>query len=86
MRAPLDEFNKRRGFYFRDNFRRMVRLCFFMLLVDSALLGYIFYQTHMMPEPDIFVTTHNGDLIPLIPSEDPDNAYLARPVINVDPI
>ncbi|MAZ44757.1 MAG: hypothetical protein CMF48_06250 [Legionellales bacterium] len=86
MRAPIEEFSQRRGFYFRDNFRRMVRLCFFMLLVDSALLGYIFYQTYTMPVADVYVSTHSGELIPLISSEDPDRAFLARPVINVDAI
>lgn len=84
MRNPIEDFSVRRGNYFQDNYRRMVLICFFMLLVDSGLLGYIFYQTYTMPEPDIYVSTHNGDLIPLIPNEDPDTAYLARPVINLE--
>jgi hypothetical protein len=83
MNNPIQDFSTRRGFYFRDNYRRLVTVCFFMLLVDSGLLAYIFYQTYTMPEAVSYVSTISGDLVPLIPSEDPDNAYVAQPVLNI---
>ena len=49
--------------FYRDNYRRGLKMLFFSLLVTLFLLGSIFYKIDNSPEPDFYAT--NGISAPL---------------------
>ena len=49
-----------------------------LLAINTLLLGGLFYQRITLKPSDVFVTSQVGDMVELVPREDPDDAVLAR--------
>ena len=60
-----------RNNFYRDNFRRMVTLCLFLLVIMAGLVGYLYYQWLEKPLPTYFATTTDGKLFQMEPMERP---------------
>lgn len=81
MKNPLEDFATRRGFYFRDNYRRLVLVAFIELTIVLALMGWIVFDLYQEPQGKHYVTTIAGDLYELPAANSQSAAKLARPKI-----
>lgn len=54
-----------RNSFYRDNYRKIVLAVLFLLCINVALLGIIFYQMASKPVPRYFATSDDGRIIPL---------------------
>ncbi len=54
----------RTGFY-RDNYRRLISLLLFMIILLTILCYYVLYLYTHRPAPTYFATNLNGEIIPL---------------------
>lgn len=61
-----------RNYFYRDNYYRMMAICFWLLLLGFGLGGYIYFQYISRPAPKYFATTTEGALIELIPLDQPN--------------
>ena len=61
-----------RNYFYRDNYYRMMLVCFWLLLLSFALAGFLYYQHMTRPAPQYFATTPEGALIELIPLDQPN--------------
>lgn len=74
----LETVTARRNFY-RDNYRRVVAILLFMVLITLILLFLVYYLATNRPEPKYFATSADGRIIPLYPLTAPmvsDSALL----------
>jgi len=65
------ELVRLRNNFYRDNYRRLVLVVLFMLIINGALTGMVFYQIVNRPEPRYFATTLDGRILPLYPLSEP---------------
>jgi len=85
MRDIIDDMGRRRAFYFRDQYRRLVVVCLVLLVLVTGMFTYVFYQAYVEKPSDTYVTTSLGDLVRLHPAGTRDKATVALPeVINDD--
>lgn len=56
---------KLRNNYYRDNFRRVVKVLLGMVFVCICLIAVIIYQYRTRPEPRYFATSADGRITPL---------------------
>lgn len=63
--AGAFELIKLRNFFYRDNYRRLIAILFFMIIL-TLLLGYwVIYLLMHRPEPRYFATNAQGGITPL---------------------
>lgn len=53
--------------FYRNNFRRLLRFMFVLILLAYGLLGLIIYQHYTRPPAQYFVTTSDGQLTEISP-------------------
>ena len=58
---------KLRNNYYRDNYRKVVKVLLSMVLICISLIAVIIYQYHTRPEPRYFATTADGRITPISP-------------------
>ncbi len=81
MRDPIEDFAARRGFYFRDNYRRLVIVALVLQVICSLLVGWIAYDLKTERPSRFFVTTQSGELIPLVAADSASRAVVGRPIV-----
>jgi len=57
----------KQGEFYRDNFRRLIKIAYIFITVIFLLLALIFYQFFTTLPPKYFATTQDGRLIEVIP-------------------
>lgn len=57
--------------FYKNNFRRLIKLNLFFLVLAFTLIGYIFYTWYERPDYRFFATTYDGNLIELNPLHTP---------------
>lgn len=66
------EWVRMRNFFYRDNYRRVMIAFLGVLLVAVVETFFIIYLVTHRPEPRYFATTQDGQLIPIIPLNEPN--------------
>lgn len=65
------EIVRLRNNFYRDNYRRLVGILLFMILINLGLVfGIVYLLTHR-PTPQYFATSADGRIIPLSPLSEP---------------
>jgi len=64
--SRLDLVDKQGEFY-RNNFRRLIKITYIFIIVIFLLLAFIFYQFFTTLPPKYFATTQDGRLVEVIP-------------------
>ena len=54
--------------FYREGFRRLMKLSLLLILVIAGLIGYIFFQRFTYPKQEYFITTSNGQIHPIQPT------------------
>ncbi|MEM1243237.1 MAG: hypothetical protein AAGG80_00280 [Pseudomonadota bacterium] len=62
----IDEVKSHKHFY-RDNFRRGVKLLFWLLILMLVLIVVTFYLFTTWPEADYYATSTDGKLVRILP-------------------
>lgn len=65
------ELIRLRNNFYRDNYRRVMKLLLLLALVLVVALGTIFYLLSHRPSPQYFATTESGQVLNLIPLSAP---------------
>ena len=60
-----------RNQFYRDNYRRLMIVCFLLVGLLLASFGFTYYVWETRPEPKYFATTYQGDVVPLVPLNQP---------------
>lgn len=61
-----------RNYFYRDNYWRILLVTVLLLAVIGGLVAFIFYQRATRPTPKYFATTPSGELLELIPLNEPN--------------
>ena len=81
MRDIIEDGSGRRAFFFRDQYRNLVVVCFVLLTLTSSALAYVYYQARVEQPSATYASTSIGDLIRLMPAESTAQATVAMPAI-----
>lgn len=65
------ELIRLRNNFYRDNYRRVMKLLLIMTLVSVLLISAIFYLIAHRPTPQYFATTQSGRVLQLVPLSTP---------------
>jgi intracellular multiplication protein IcmL len=61
-----------RNNFYRDNFRRLVVITLLLICLCLGLSGLVYHFSTSCPRPTYFATTASGDLIKMIPLNEPN--------------
>jgi len=67
MPKPYIETLSRSVDFYRDNYRLMLKLCIFTLMLILIGIAWMFYDFFNEPETEYFITTTNGQVKKLVP-------------------
>ena len=67
----LEVVKLKRNFY-RDSYRIVVMLLFLSIFINGVMAWVVIYQESHKPTPKYFATTSTGELIPMIPLDQPN--------------
>ncbi len=65
---------KNRNDFYRDNYRKVVGMLLFSVLIMTILAGGLIYLVANPPQPRYFATTIDGRISPLVPLDQPNIA------------
>lgn len=71
MAENAAEVVKLRNEFYRDNYRRVFIALLFMIIVNIALVGIVYYQFTHRPTPQYFATSSDGKITKLQPLNQP---------------
>lgn len=66
------EFVYYRNNFYRDNYRRLILICFMLVSIIIGLIAFAFYLHSSRPVPSFYATTYDGKLIRLTPMNEPN--------------
>ncbi|MES2212279.1 MAG: hypothetical protein V4490_03985 [Pseudomonadota bacterium] len=72
------DFTERQERYFRFHYRWMVMFCLVILVACTFMTALIAYRLWTQVPSSFFVSTTNGDLVPLTPASQPALAKVTR--------
>jgi intracellular multiplication protein IcmL len=68
---------KNRNDFYRDNYRKVVGMLLFSVLIMTILVGGLIYLITNPPQPRYFATTTDGRISPLVPLDQPNISQAA---------
>lgn len=83
MATPIEDFATR-GVFFQTQFRRLVAVCLVLELIVGALILWAYYELLIEPPATYYITTQDGELVPMTSADHPDDAIVARPIVVTD--